>query len=77
MRLAHAVCEAALTAPVAGEARLSPQRDGAGEIIGGYSNAVILHHCGTFRTLARRSGQAPRLERDRRPMALDHGADLQ
>jgi hypothetical protein len=61
---AHAGCEAALTAPVVGEARLSPHGDGA-------------DHCGTFRAVARRSGQAPRLDRDRRPMALDHGADLQ
>jgi hypothetical protein len=60
----HAGCEAALTAPVVGEARLSPQGDGA-------------DHCGTFLAVARRSGQAPRLDRDRRPMALDHGADLQ
>ena len=31
----HAGCEAALTAPVAGEAGLYPQGDGAVEIIGG------------------------------------------
>ncbi len=64
MRLAHAGFEAAFTAPVAEEARLSPQGDG-------------VDHCGTFRAVVRRSGQAPRLDRDRRPMALDHGADLQ
>jgi hypothetical protein len=58
MRLAHAIHL------IHGEARLSPQGDGA-------------DHCGTFRAVARRSGQAPRLDRDRRPMALDHRADLQ
>ena len=75
----HAGCEAALTAPVAGEAGLYLQGDGAVEIIGwwgGDSNAVILHHCSTVQALACRSGQGPGMDRNRRPIALHHGADL-